>query len=126
MSIFEDPIEIHYNSENRISGDVSIDTIKRALRKVSSDVRNVAIIMDHNSIRELSDQVDVAVPRCGIMDEHVSNTRLIEEALGHCSMVFGIDSGEPMCLVMDPSAVRYSNSIMDQKKVVAIEFEVEE
>lgn len=124
MSLFEDVIEVHYNPENRFEGRRHIDTLRYAMNQVASSPEDVSIVLDWESLDAIAHPLDVEPEVTGhVPRDHVElRPEKVELALDTRALVHGVESGQAFGLVMDPRAVRYSNTISDDKKVVAIDF----
>jgi hypothetical protein len=124
MSLFEDVVEVQYQSENRIEGPRNIDTLREGLRKIAASPDKVSIILDWDTLDKIAYPLDVEPEVTGhVPRDHVElRPDKIGLALETRAFVHGIETSQPLGLLMDPSAVRYSNSIINEKKVVAIEW----
>jgi len=124
MSIFEDPVEIYQDAPRRIDGPEEIETIECALKAVGAPADDVALVLGWDSVHTISDQLDVTVPVADhVVREHVElDTKRIGQALGTKTTVHGIETSGVCGIVMDPSAVRYDNSVVNPDRVVAIDF----
>jgi hypothetical protein len=123
MTIFEDPLEIHYNAEQCVKGRPHINLLRQAVRKNSADKRDLAVIMDYDTLERVADGLETELEDDGRVvaySELERATRKIEKELGQV-FVHRIDSNKDFALVMNPSAVYYDNSIDKQKQVVAAE-----
>lgn len=124
MSLFEDVIEVHYQSDNRIEGPRHIDTLRTGLRKIATSPEDVSIVLDWDSLDKVAYPLDVEPEVTGhVPRDHVElRPDKIELALETRALVHGVESGQAFGLLMDPRAVTYDNTVTDSKKVVAIDF----
>jgi hypothetical protein len=124
MSIFEDLLEVHYNAENQTVQRWDIEALKTALDEVARPPEDVAIILDWDSLVYIADTIDEQLEYDDVVPHEHAEFRpdKIGMALDVRSTIHGVGSDTDFGLVMDPSAVRYDNTIADQSGVVAIEF----
>ena len=126
MSLFEDVLEIHYNAESRVSGGMSLHTLRQAADEVGRPLEDVCIVVTWNALDGIAAPLDeyefereLHIPK-----EHIeTRTRQVEREFNHELHVHGVESGDDFALVMDPNAVTYANEIIDESGVVAIDFE---
>lgn len=125
MSFFEDITEIHYNAENRLVGPVELSTLEQAFDRIAYPPIDCTLILEWDTLYDISDQLDVEVPYDGIVSrEHVElEPDRIGLALDTKATIFGATTSKRTGIVLNPHCVRYDNTIADQDGVVAIEFQ---
>lgn len=122
MTLFEDPLEIHYNAENRLKDVRHVETLWTALRRVAAPPEDLVVILDWESLHYISDPLDVEI-ETDLPAEHLElGPDKIGRKLDTRATIHGVDAGQAFGLVMRPYYVRYDNTIADQEKVLAIDF----